>query len=150
MLDGELDRPIGVLLMDTPLLYAIRKNLIKSIESLVENGASINSQDDESPLKYVILEGSKEAIEILLKNNEDVRIKDSYGATPIHFAAISNDTDKLNLILLYFNSDIIFIEICLQTALMYASYANADISASKLIEHGIDIDLVNSFGIYLS
>lgn len=146
MLNGDLDRHIGLLYGETPLLYAIRNNLIKSIESLIEKGASINCQDAESPLEWAILKGSKEAVEILLKNNADVRFKDSSGVTPLHFAALSNDADKLALILPFYKSDINVLDICFQTALMYASYADADISASKLIEYGTDIDWVNSFG----
>lgn len=147
MLDGDLDQSIGVMHMDTPLLYAIRNNLIESIESLIEKGANINYQDDESPLECAILEGSKEAVEILLKNGVEIHFRNSDGATPLHFATLSNDAEKLDLILPFFKSDINVIDICFQSALMYAAYADADMSATKLVEYGADMDLFNSYGL---
>jgi ankyrin len=78
---------------ETPLHRAVDKKNLKAIESLLAQGADINSKDvnNETPLGAAVYRGQKETVSLLLSHGADVNVAytgpyDLKGGIPLHVA----------------------------------------------------------------
>jgi len=71
---------------NTPLLVAVEKNDLETVQLLIENGADVNlrNQEGSTPLSVAVMKGDKsyfDMIKLLLAFEADPNIKDSKGLT---------------------------------------------------------------------
>lgn len=85
---------------DAILHIAVRKNNIKDIEVLLENGADVNLAGDlgYTPIQYACMFGNVDAVKILLMSNADPMIQNEFGQTAFDIANLSKKENKAELI----------------------------------------------------
>eukprot|EP01084_Bolivina_argentea_P152398 265870_1 len=91
----------------TPLHYIVEEsNDISAIEILITHGALIDIEDNKkrTPLIHAVCtnQNNPTAIRYLLSNGANINHQDDKGWTPLHFAANSNLTDNVFILLEYF------------------------------------------------
>ena len=89
--------------LDRRLQRAAREGKLKKVETLINRGANVNSQDgvNFSPLHLAVMYDKKEVVELLLKHNAQVNIKNDYDETPVIFAAENGNRYIIDLLLRY-------------------------------------------------
>lgn len=78
------------------------KESIKLAQYLIESGIDINAQtlyEDATPVHHAVLKNNCEMVSLLLNNNANLLLRDSYGLTPYLVAAYHKLMDPLVLIL---------------------------------------------------
>jgi len=86
---------------DTKLIFRyIRKNNLKKVKQLIENGYPINTCDyfGDTAL-HVAADGHLEICEYLINKNAKVNFQNKYGNTPLHVAVEGNYYDVCELLL---------------------------------------------------
>jgi ankyrin repeat protein len=85
----------------TPFEKAARGSDIAALELMIALGVPIDWQDHEGRclLHFCAEDGTVETAEFLLKNNANPALHDSYGDTPLHYAAKYGELELANLIL---------------------------------------------------
>ena len=116
-------------------------------DAIAANRDFINSGDKngDSPLMYAIYHNKEYMVESLLDEGANINQKDNRGDTPIVIAIAKDHTACLNA-LLNQNKDIINknVETFELTPVAYAMTTNNVKSFNTLIEHGADINMLNS------
>ena len=81
----------------TPLSYAVERNLFKSVKLLIESGADINAKDsDEVNLIFKAIDHENSyMIKLLLDSGIDVNARNGYGETPLISHIKRNPDDKV-------------------------------------------------------
>lgn len=83
---------------DSPLFLAVKNNNVKAVRLLLDNGANANESDKTgvTPLHICVHE---EITEYLLRNRANPMVKDSFNDTPLHYAVVSNNLQKVDILL---------------------------------------------------
>ncbi|ORX79989.1 ankyrin [Anaeromyces robustus] len=88
---------------NTPLVYAIKNNLLSIVILLVNNGASINHQlkneNNKNLLMLAIESHANEIIKFLVDNNADINFRDESGDTPLVYLLKSNNNEMANYLI---------------------------------------------------
>lgn len=85
----------------TQLHEAVKNNKVKEVESLLKEGADVNSKAPGlfTPLHVAATYGFKEITEYLIQNGADVNAKDTGGFTPIHVAAVTGQMEIAEILM---------------------------------------------------
>ncbi len=80
-----------------PLILAIYKNMIQSVDLLIELGADVNKPINEGsfPMHFV---KSKAILKMLLRQKADINVKDAEGKTALHYAIQSKNKELAQLL----------------------------------------------------
>lgn len=91
-----------------PLHMAIAAGYLKIMEDLLSHGLNVNmksasAQNDKDPafLHTAVENEQIEIVHLFLKFNAEVNIKDGFGRTPLHIAAINENEVMIELLLQY-------------------------------------------------
>jgi len=84
----------------TPLMYAVKTNHIKTVRTLLALGANPNASDqsDWTSLYYVARGGDIELADLLLKSGADPQVKDYAGMTPADRALEAGNANVANFL----------------------------------------------------
>ncbi|XP_030844538.1 SH3 and multiple ankyrin repeat domains protein 3 isoform X3 [Strongylocentrotus purpuratus] len=124
----------------TPVHRAVQKGNVKSLDILLDLGASPNSKDDRglSPLYYSIVTDSGTHItELLLKDCAEVSPVDSQGWGLIHYACRYGRVRALKLLLLY-GSNLSLVNEAGNTPLHVSALYSQEECALMLMDRGAD------------
>ncbi|XP_028766880.1 uncharacterized protein LOC114724652 [Neltuma alba] len=93
-------RLFDALKLGDDLCVAARKGEVRTIQRLIENGASINGRDQHgwTALHRAAFKGRTDAVRALLEKGVDVDAKDEDGYTALHCAAESGHADVTELL----------------------------------------------------
>ncbi|OQV12510.1 Transient receptor potential cation channel subfamily A member 1 [Hypsibius exemplaris] len=88
----------------TPLHYAAQNGFIRSSDSLMSLGASVNAKNkvQQSPLHFAAAHGRYNTVRRLLDSSKGFNIineTDNFGRTPLHLAAKSGHTNVVQLLM---------------------------------------------------
>ena len=88
---AAVDSKVGTS-QSTAIIIAAEVNNIKSLEKLIQSGASINAQNGygNSALHIACKNGFNDVVTLLLKNNAMINLQNKKGSTPMHFACYSD------------------------------------------------------------
>ena len=136
----------------TPLMEAVNIERVDVIDCLTEHGCDINFQDNHG---YTALHNACESsninttrdiVERLIANGASGLLKDSWGNTPLHLAAIhAKDVNIVHQLL--FVSDPNSLDMWGKNPLMHACSLNISIEIiSALLNVTHDINLQNNYG----
>jgi hypothetical protein len=84
------------------LFYAAYENNIEAMKSLVDRGADINAQDENTgytPAMVALIAGKKDAVAYLMNIGADANIRDNSGNSLLQRALLKQDLDSYKLIL---------------------------------------------------
>jgi len=87
--------------IDIPLIYLIEIERTYVVESLLENGASVEETDKEgfTPIFHVIKSGERSLFDIILyEYHADITKKNKMGQTPLMYAKYLEKEKKVNLV----------------------------------------------------
>ena len=145
LLENGIDPDDKGVMNISPLRYAINKNRIDIVHMLLESGASIENNENETMLFSAVSQQNVELISLLLRHGADINEADVYGRTPIHDAVIKNRM-MLCRFLIENGADVNTIsgnhESLLQIALHHKAY---DV-AKLLLTQDIDVNVVDGNG----
>ena len=89
----------------TALLYAVGYKNIDALQILIDHGANVNTpaivKDAITPLQKACADGSKNIVEMLLKNGVDIEAKNSHGKTALRYAVFFNKIEIVELLVKY-------------------------------------------------
>ena len=85
----------------TPLRWAVQENHLSVIQTLLDNGAEIDAQDEDgdTPLIQASGEGWLEVVRLLLERGADVNFQNHGGSTALILAAAYDNADIVSLLL---------------------------------------------------
>lgn len=70
------------------LYQAIRRGDKKKVQEIINSGLNLNPKGKQwTPLMIAVLRNDKEMVDLLLKNNADIHLRNTKGQTPLHLAA---------------------------------------------------------------
>jgi pectate lyase len=128
-------------LLSTPLHRAVSGGHINIVQFLLSKGAEVNVRGNwrcETPLHYAAtLTTGRDIIELLLTKGADINAVNSYGDTPLQYAAWSDRKDVIQL-LLQKGATIANIHI--------ASYMGDLEKIEAFIKEGVDINVLDGHG----
>ncbi len=159
----------------TALSWAAGSGNIEALQQLISAHADVNSLDNEhqTPLMWAALMGRKKAVELLLQAGADINIVDKngkavftrinkvkiksfpqlntelvdeYGFTPLHWAAMQNDTNLIHALIKQGMSPDIINQQKGETPLMRASIQGANQAIKALLKSGANIHLKDMNG----
>jgi hypothetical protein len=164
---GELIMPAGILgiillgvyvfsrmgpkyrkeLINKQLIKASEKGDIKKVTLLLENGADVNTKDNDgwTPLMHAAEKGHKEVVELLIEKGADVNTKDNDGWTPLMYASKNNDLEIIRL-LLEKGANVNLTDKYGQTALILASANGHKEVVELLLEKGANVNIQDEDG----
>ncbi|MBU0744643.1 MAG: ankyrin repeat domain-containing protein, partial [Gammaproteobacteria bacterium] len=101
---GELIKKHNILNFDelrngeTPLIYSIKQNHVKSAGSLIKHGANINLRDKngKTPLMWSVMFNNIDTATSLIEHKADINLQDNEGYTALMF---TNDLDITKLLI---------------------------------------------------
>ena len=139
----------------SPFFFALKSDNPRLVDFMINCGYDVNQQDIQphigilSAIHYVMSYGKRRVLDVLLRNNVDVTVKNNDGNTPLHLA-LSSPTFDQNIIdkLLELGSDVNAFNLKRTTPLysaFIASHNNLDIT-KKLISKGALYDIGNHDG----
>lgn len=136
----------------TPLMMAALGNPdVKVIELLLENGADIKAQNENSRTAFMHAaqeNSNPEVIETLLKHGADIETKDNYGWTSLMYAARDNENQEVIETLLKHGADVNAKDEDGKTALLIAARYNENPEIIEtLLKHGADINAKYNNGV---
>lgn len=78
--------------LNDKLLIAVEKGSVEEVEKLIQEGAEVNSQDNDgkTPLHKAAWRGNSTVVENLIEKGADVNSKDKNDKTPLYEAAWRN------------------------------------------------------------
>ena len=132
---------------NTPLHYAAEWKLDSAIVSLLEKGASPNTQNanGETPLFNAVKADSPSSIELLMKNGADWNIRDFLGNTALHHC-VRYDAREAAKMLIESGLDINAQNISGKTTLHEAAKQGRIAMVNLLLDNGADINAVDITG----
>ncbi len=140
-----IDKGIGVNTQDglglTPLHAAAAGGQSKTVEFLINQGASVNAKQVEQgfiPLHYAAGEGFKEVAELLIKKGAHADEKNNWGVAPLH-SAVNRGKKELTMLLLSYGADVNIKSDYDYTPLHYAALKGHKEIAELLIDNGADV-----------
>jgi len=88
-------------LINKQLIKASEKGDIKKVTLLLENGADVNTKDNDgwTPLMHAAEKGHKEVVELLIEKGADVNIQDEDGWTALMFASQNGHKEVVELLI---------------------------------------------------
>ncbi len=125
-------------------LESIEPDLAK-IKKLIDSGVDVNEPSTgilgkRYPIDMAITAAGRHRLEIirlLIKAGADVNVKDEYGSTPLHTAALTNSEETINLLIKY-GAKVSAKDTQGKTPLHVAASYSASRAARALLTHGAD------------
>ena len=90
------------------LINACKSGSIELINQLIENGADVNTKDDNgwTPLHWAAFRGHEGVVKLLINNKASVDIKNNHAETPLHYAAYNGHEGVAELLLKHNSIDV--------------------------------------------
>lgn len=130
---------------DTSLHHAARKGNIQLVKLLIENGASINEQNNKgkTSLHLACENGDSDLIRFFITSGADIQVRDDHQNTSLMIACQSGDLEKVKL--LVNNQNVNDKNDEDRTPLMFASKSGNAELVKILLEKGADIDAKDTY-----
>lgn len=124
----------------TKLHLAVQAGDLRSVESLIHSGASVNVRDEngQTPLHYAAERGFIECMEVLVKHGADLHIIDDSGISPFLWAVVAGQEGATTR-LLFMDADANSFSADGKSALAWAASLGWAPTAKILVEHRASI-----------
>lgn len=135
-------------MLNKQLIEAVRKNNFSEAQTLIRQGAGVNSVDvwGDRPIYIAIFNRSVKIINLLLDHGAKVNFGDSVLLSPLMYAIQINSAEIVKL-LVNRGADVNY-EYLGATPLTYSLYHNPSYDIAKtLIDHGADVNNMNTSSI---
>ena len=133
----------------SPLYYAAGEGHLEAVKLLLDAGADKNiiTQNGENILHSACIGSNKDIVALFMDMKRSFGEVNKYGKTPLFYAAVNGNSEIVNMIMEKIHTDLKMITNDGNTYLHAAAEGNLKDFALKCIEHGVDINAANAFGL---
>jgi formylglycine-generating enzyme required for sulfatase activity len=132
---------------ETPLMIASRKDNLKKVKILIDQGADVNvrDNDEKTPLMISSGKGYNEISKLLIDQGANLNLRNSSGETPL-IVALKNEQKETAELLVANGADINARDNCGNSPVTLSLYQGFKELAESLISQGVDINVIDKDG----